>query len=470
MKRLATLLMFVFATTGALAATFTAGSPSTTNNDDGCDIAVLPAATLLLPYFEVDFNSPQTVAQTTLFTVVNTTQLPQIARVTLWTDLAYPVVTFSLFLTGYDVQAINLYDIFGPRATFAPPSGTSSRVEVGNHSLDNDQNPNFLPSATLTCDTLPGAIPASALQEIRTSFTTGRTNICGSSRIGLAHTNAVGYVTVDVVARCSFNMPTDRAYFDELLYDNVLTGDYQVINPNPTTGNYAGGNPLVHIRAIPEGGKAGVIADTNLPFTFYDRYTPRDLSEARAMDRRQPLPAVFATRFVQGGTGNFNTDLRIWREGVENPLVACATNTDNNGAAMQVADIVRFDEHENPMSVVGCNLCLPPVPSAVAFPATSRNDTAGGSFPPLLSAAGDVAGWMYLNLTNNGSRFYSVKSGYKNARQGQLVRTSQNWVSTSMYAEGRYQVLFDALMMANGCTPAPSVTTANHPIAPGANP
>ena len=33
-----------------------AAGPTTTNNDDSCDIGVAPAATLLLPYFEVDFN------------------------------------------------------------------------------------------------------------------------------------------------------------------------------------------------------------------------------------------------------------------------------------------------------------------------------------------------------------------------------------------------------------------------------
>jgi hypothetical protein len=33
-----------------------ASSAATRNNDDSCDIAVLPAATLLLPYFEVDLG------------------------------------------------------------------------------------------------------------------------------------------------------------------------------------------------------------------------------------------------------------------------------------------------------------------------------------------------------------------------------------------------------------------------------
>ena len=92
-------------------ATFGAGSPSTTNNDDSCDISNVPAATLLLPVFEVDFNSPSTTAVNTLFTVTNTSDLPQIAHITVWTDFSYPVLDFNIFLTGYDVQSISMYDI-----------------------------------------------------------------------------------------------------------------------------------------------------------------------------------------------------------------------------------------------------------------------------------------------------------------------------------------------------------------------
>jgi hypothetical protein len=38
------------------AATFTSGAPRSTDNDDSCDIALLPAATQLLPYFEVNLT------------------------------------------------------------------------------------------------------------------------------------------------------------------------------------------------------------------------------------------------------------------------------------------------------------------------------------------------------------------------------------------------------------------------------
>src|SRR5688572_22927392 len=84
---------------------------ATTRNDDSCDVSLMPAATLLLPYFEVDLQSNTASALTTLFTVVNTTSTPQIAKVTLWTDWAYPVIDFPIYLTGYDVQAINLRDV-----------------------------------------------------------------------------------------------------------------------------------------------------------------------------------------------------------------------------------------------------------------------------------------------------------------------------------------------------------------------
>src|SRR5436190_23015000 len=73
-----------------------AAQPSTTNNYGSCDISATPAATLLLPYFEVDTAAPQGAGTTTLFTVVNTSRYPQIAHVTVWTDWAYPVLSFNL--------------------------------------------------------------------------------------------------------------------------------------------------------------------------------------------------------------------------------------------------------------------------------------------------------------------------------------------------------------------------------------
>jgi hypothetical protein len=70
--------------------------PSTTNNDDSCDIGVAPAATLLLPYFEVDLGTAST-GRTTIFSVTNVSPYAQVAHVVLYTDWSFPVLDFNLF-------------------------------------------------------------------------------------------------------------------------------------------------------------------------------------------------------------------------------------------------------------------------------------------------------------------------------------------------------------------------------------
>src|SRR3954467_10238525 len=121
MRKLLAIALLAATTTGYAFA-------GTRDNDDSCDVKVTPAATLLLPYFEVDLSNPAN--RTTLFSITNVTRYPQIAHVTLWTDWAYPVLTFNLFLTGYDVQAINLADVL-VNGVIAPPSGTTSVTVPG---------------------------------------------------------------------------------------------------------------------------------------------------------------------------------------------------------------------------------------------------------------------------------------------------------------------------------------------------
>src|SRR5205823_2959397 len=128
------------------------------------------------------------------------------------------------------------------------------------------------------------------------------------------------------------------------LFDNVLLGDYQQIGASPAGSAPRGlfdaaGNPMVHIRAVPEGGGAGSNIRTGLPYTFYDRYTP---AATRTIDRRQPLPSTFAARYIQGGPSQFASNLTIWREGIGQ---GCTPSVKNQ--ILDIAEIVRFDEHEN---------------------------------------------------------------------------------------------------------------------------
>ncbi|HSY50529.1 MAG TPA: hypothetical protein VLC46_17110 [Thermoanaerobaculia bacterium] len=441
-----------------------AAVPSSINNDDSCDIKVGPAATLLLPYFEVDVSGNS--GQTTLFTITNVTRYPQIAHVTLWSDWAYPVMTFNAFLTGYDVQAINLADVL-IRGIIAPPSGTSSATKPG--SLSASTNPNLL-----DCASNPGSVPASIIAGVRNALTSGVFNPGGGvnacSTAGGAHANAIGYATIDVVANCTNLLPSDPKYYTtDLLFDNVLIGDYQQLGGSPAGTGVpsafdAAGNPMVHIRAVPEGGGAGSNAGTALPYTFYDRYTP---AATRTIDRRQPLPSTFAVRFIQGGTNALATNLTIWREGITGAGAPCASHVNN--AALTFGEIVRFDEHENPFTFApdaGC-LCRlqPPV-----LPATSSTASSSSEYPEMDSA--DVGGWLYLNLDNGGSTTYSVTHDVGGVATPTNTRTSltpvgstttlgprpsQNWVTVTMFgnlAGNRMTAAFDAASLGNGCTPA----------------
>jgi hypothetical protein len=460
-------------------------SAGTRDNDDTCDVKIGPAATLLLPYFEIDLQQPG--GQTTLISITNVSRYSQIAHVTLWTDFGYPVLDFNIFLTGYDVQSINLRDVL-TSGTIAPPNGTgptTAKSPLGTQGSAPSltapasggpgfTNPNF--RSAINCDSLPGTIPQTVIAAVRTQLTVGTMPGCAS--VGRVHANAIGYATIDLVGACTSRLPNDPLYYTtDLLFDNVLIGDYQQLGPHPAglpAGSFdAGGNPMVHLRAVPEGGAAGSNVPTELPFTFYDRYTP---ATNRANDRRQPLPATFAARFIQGGPSSFATNFTIWREGFGNGTT-CSSLTANG--VLPVGEIVRFDEKENPFIAgtgVNCGApgCGPPPPT---LPATMSTGSADSIYPALTSA--DVGGWMYLNLNNGGSTSYSVTTNIGGAPgptniAGPLApagssttrgpRPSQNWVTVTMFGNLGTNHLsgeFDAASLGNGCSPAAFLTTAD---------
>ena len=419
MKALSWSLAFMAATAlaGPTRATRPIATPSTTENNASCDIGTFPAATLLLPYFEVEAKKHVSDAANTIFTVVNTSPKPQIARVTVWTDYGYPALWFNVFLTGYGVEAISLYDVI---ANGVLPQ-TSSNVQPGPRSRPNDANPNI--TSLDDCGSLGGPLPQSVVDSLTAMLTSGASpNDC---RLGGSHPMAAGYVTVDLVSSCSKVSPLDPEYYAKaLLFDNVLTGDFERVVPDKKVGNYAGGNPLVHIRAIPEGGPSGSVG-SGLPYTFYDRFTP---AAARHIDRRQPLPSTFAARYIEGGTASFHTEYTMWREAATSAAAGCVAAN----ATVPYLSIVRYDEFENPTVGSGPR----------TFPVAASAATTSAVFPPRVGAS--VAGWMLINLDNSAGA--SASSAYS------TPRPSQNWIVVKMQAEGRYGVEYDATALANGCT------------------
>ena len=398
MKRFLSLLVIgVLACSAAAATRLSTPRVITTDNNASCDISVSPAATLLLPYFEVETGKPVSEAANTIFSIINTGRAPQVARVTIWTDYAHPALWFNVYLTGYDVEPISLYDV-----------------------LVSGKLPPIPAAAAEACKSLSGDLPQTVAEQLRQMLTSG---VVASSdcKVGGTHANATGYVTIDLVNTCTSVSPLEPVYYSQILgYDNVLTGDYEDVHPDPGIGNFAGGSPLVHIKAIPNGG--GTTTATPLPYTFYDRYTP---AAAKRVDRRQPLPSSFMSRFIQGGTASLYTDFVFWREAASNGGCGAADS------AIPVATIIRFDEFENPTATA----------IAPSSPATSSISTASSALPPLYGAS--LTGWMYIDLDNHTLS----------------TRSSQNWITVRMRAEGRYGVTYDAIALKNGCAPSSVVSS-----------
>lgn len=426
-------------------ATYLTGSPATTNNDDSCDIGVAPAATLLLPYFEVDLASR--TGENTIFTITNVSAVEQVAHITLWTDYSFPVIDFNVFLTGYDVQSISLYDVIA-LGLIAPNQGTGFE-DPGSHlgAFSSDEANPLVDEET--CVSLPMDVGDQYRARMQAAFTNGTLPAFGSdvacTGIGSSgHPNgaAIGYATIDVASVCGTQLPSDEDYFTaggEALFDNVLIGDYQQINSGQ---NFAQGNPLVHIRAIPEGGTPGDGTETNFDRTFYGRYQDPLTPTA---DRRQPLPSTFGARWISGGTGSFETFYKIWREGDTDGNAACSGAGDVSPANItSVTEFVTFDEIENAVGAAPRQGPIsPPLELEFTLPETGRYSVAGGNFPRLTNGA--LAGWMYMNLDNDEADDIA----------------SQNWVVVSMRAEGRYSVDFDAAWLGNGCSPQAEESEVN---------
>ncbi|MGZ8708939.1 MAG: hypothetical protein ACXW5U_26220 [Thermoanaerobaculia bacterium] len=415
--------LLLFLATPLFGSTFTFGGPRSTDNDDSCDVAALPAATLLLPYFEVDLDDFE--GETTLFTVTNVADRAQIVRVTLWTDHGYPVVSFNVYLTGYDVQSINLRDILNSgriggdegTGTSVSPVGELSRSAGPGHDVTG-------------CSRIPHLTPG-MVAALQNAFTLG--SIPGECTVGNTHENAVGYATMDVVSRCTDALPSDDDYFrEDIRYDNVLMGEYQQLHP----GNlYAQGGTMVHIRAIPEGGTQATRADNpalaeNFPRTFYQRLISGDTRS----DARQPLPSTFLARWIGGGPATFETSFKIWRELSAREAGECGLDVDST----TVAEIVVFDEAENAFSQALPPPGDPPRPdqpnNLPAAALVGIDDTDIFPLPPNDA----IAGWLYVNL---------------DSREPSAAHAEQAWVISSLRAEGRYSADMDATAFGNGCSP-----------------
>ena len=410
-------------------------------------IDAVPAATLLIPRFEVDLSSA--AGQTTLFSVNNASDAPAVAHVTVWSEWTIPVLDFDIYLTGYDVQTVNmgslLRDGILPRTgpSSALPSDDSDTSNVGGFSLPHD-------SFGGSCSTTPGIQPnynpiSGTFLAIVQQALSGQplaTNGACSSDIG-NETIARGYITIDSVSVCSQEFPSNDGYFVDgglgtANNNNVLWGDFFMVDP---ANAFAQGFTAVHVEADSAALAAGAACDvtTYADTTFYCSLIENEYAgpPAAGQDNREGLGSVVATRYVNGGGFSGGTSVIAYRDsnrGTGSQL-ACGTSP----TAMSQAQIVVFDEEENPVvALIGGPSGGPSAAQELPFPYCTNRAIVGTDI-----TTPNAFGWLYLNLN----------AGFV------ATEHHQAYVITNFDADGLYSVGFDAIQLNN--LTVTSTTTRN---------
>jgi hypothetical protein len=405
-----------------------------------CTTDAVPAATLLLPYFEVDLNNPNGVQ--TLLSINNASATAVLVHLVLWSDLSVPVFDFNIYLTGYDVQTINLRDIIDngrvPQTASAGQDPTDTISPQGKFS----QDINF---ASCSGVLPPPPLPALFVTHLQNALTGKPSAVLGGNCAGqiLGDNIARGYLTADTVSNCTLHFPGDTGYFvtggaGDATNQNVIWGDWYMDGNGVTVGG-----TLVHIEA------SGTNPATSTPgrYTFYGRY-----DGWTASDNREPLSTNFATRFLSGGPFLANTSLLVWRDSkVSQGPFTCPTTPGQRPPWYPLAEegIVIFDEQEHPQVPATFPFSPPPpVNALVPFPAEAQRTRVNGPALPVPY----LYGWLYLDLNT------TVASAGSNPPIDS--RAAQAYVISVVSSRVQSGAAIDAILLDSACA-------ANHNVPGG---
>jgi hypothetical protein len=217
-----------------------------------------------------------------------------------------PTLHFNIILTGYDMIAINLADIF------------HLGIVPGRPILPQNQ--------------------VAALVAAHTGAPNPDGGLCSGTNYG--DNVARGYMTVDVVNTLDAGFPADSGYFEgggtgDASNSNVLWGDFSYIDP---LNNFAQGERLVAIEASNNDSRV----TTPGKYTFYQTQVG-----GSAADNREPLASQWAASFDLRNENASGTSLIYWRD--PRALVSPAPcGVTPNPFPLGSGQITAFDESSNP--------------------------------------------------------------------------------------------------------------------------
>lgn len=351
-----------------------------------CTIDQVPAATLLLPYFEIPLDDTN---KDVIFSVNNASDSSRLAHMVLWTDMSIEALDFNIYLTGYDVQTVSLglliRDGVLPQTSFETSNvGAFSRSGTGGTDYASECS-QILPYEPV--------MDEDHLIHLQSILTGGPSLIYGGNCGGFNYGDNVarGYVTIDNMYRCTLLEPCDEGYFEwffdgELSYaafENVLWGDWYTID---YANNSATGDALVHIESALSAEE--LFEDTGTQWSFYGN----KCQVPELLDAREPLGTAFMTRFYQNAGFDGGTDLYVWRASGAASTDGFACGSYPSWFPLNNFELVAFDEQENPETLFDCPVSPCPEGPSTAFPLEAQKISVSDlGFSP-------ESGFLFLNL------------------------------------------------------------------------
>ena len=316
-----------------------------------CTIDQRPAATLLVPYFQVAINSDMSVTTgagslDTIVTIGNASSAPMLAHVSIYNERSFLVLDFNVALTGFDIQAMSMAAVLsgnlpatpvskshvGPdtgditedvcmRNSGAHPTSVQSTADAyqymrirpcaaGNTNCPDSGDPADPVLATVLYPSPAWPAGGSFAQAVIGQLTEGLAASC-PAYVAPPPTNgkpARGYIVIDHVNYCTISDPSQENYYtkDAIGMENNLFGEVIFTSGSgvPTVGVapisveaskvFGALTPWPGANVGSAGIGVGALFDqTDVPFvrerTFYARYwNADDVRTARATDANTP--------------------------------------------------------------------------------------------------------------------------------------------------------------------------------------
>lgn len=296
-----------------------------------CDVGAVPAASLLLPYFEVD--SANATGLDTLVAVTNLDDDPIVGHVVVYNVDSFIVFDFNIYLTGYDVVTFSMRDLL-VNGNYPNNGCTSTTYKFRTRYIDcNGDGLYFTQADTGGLFGAAGyAMDLACYPPASGSVLTDRQCMLSVGSYDGWNSNYVGYLTIDANITCTGATPDNPNYYSPDYVDttadaindhgvlemsNILFGDMFYYD---NAGSQADGYPLVHLEAVGEentlaGHTWGVPAASLLAGgikTFYLKYNWWWIG-IEDMDFREALPINWAFRYIGNAAFDGGTMVDVWR-------------------------------------------------------------------------------------------------------------------------------------------------------------